>query len=75
MPANMMTLSFRIILYVYCYLVMSKLKFNKENLKASIKKIVLNPIMISMMLGLFIWLTQNIMPKVSVDFVIIQSLE
>ena len=68
MPANMMTLSFRIILYVYCYLVMSKLKFNKENLKVSIKQIVLNPIMICMMLGLFIWLTQNIMPKVSVDF-------
>jgi predicted permease len=67
MPANMMTLSFRIILYVYCYLVMSRLKFNKENLKASLKKIVLNPIMIGMVLGLIIWLTQNIALKITID--------
>lgn len=62
-PANMMTLSFRLILYIYCYFAISKLKFNKEKIKFTLKSIFLNPIMISMAIGLFIWVTQEIMPK------------
>ena len=66
-PANMMTLSFRIMLYIYCYMQMARLKLSKDSLKASIKKITLNPIMICMMIGLIIWVTQGIMPKVTVN--------
>lgn len=66
-PANMMTLSFRIMLYIYCYMKMAKLKLSKDSLKESLKKITLNPIMIAMIIGLVIWLTQGIMPKVTVN--------
>lgn len=65
--ANMITLVFRFVLYVYCYLVMSKLELNRKNLKSSLRQIILNPIMIAMFVGLLIWLTQNIMPKVCID--------
>ncbi len=59
-PANMMTLSFRFILYIYCYFAISNLEFNKKEVKKSLKTIFLNPVMIAMFLGLIIWLTQNI---------------
>lgn len=62
-PANMMTLSFRLILYIYCYFAISKLKFNKEKIKFTLKSIFLNPIMISMAIGLFIWVTQELCQK------------
>ncbi|MCM1513920.1 MAG: AEC family transporter [Anaeroplasma bactoclasticum] len=65
--ANMVTIVFRFILYIYCYLVMSKLHFNSKNLKSSLRQIILNPIMIAMFIGLLIWLTQNIVPQVSVN--------
>ncbi len=66
-PANMMTLAFRIILYIYCYFTISKLKFSKKEIGSSLKNIFLNPVMIAMFLGLFIWLSQNIMPHISID--------
>lgn len=67
-PANMMTLSFRIMLYIYCYMKMARLSLNKDSLKESIKKIVINPIMICMIAGLLIWVTQGIMPQTTVNF-------
>ncbi len=66
-PANMMTLAFRLILYIYCYFTISRLKFSKSEFKSSMKNIFLNPVMIAMFLGLFIWLTQGWMPKVKID--------
>lgn len=65
--SNMITLAFRLYLYIYAYLVVSKTKLNKDNLKTSFKKIFLNPIMIAMILGIMIYLTQNIMFKVTID--------
>lgn len=67
LPANMMTLAFRLVLYIYCYLSIANLSFNKENLASSAKKVVLNPIMIAMFVGIFIWLTQDIMPQVEIN--------
>ncbi len=64
---NMVTLAFRFVLYVYCYFVISNLKFNKDNLKSSLKNFFLNPIMIAMFLGLFIWVFQNITWKVDIN--------
>jgi len=64
--ANMVTIVFRFILYIYCYLVMSKLQFNTQNLKSSLRQIILNPIMIAMLIGLLVWLTQNIAPQVTI---------
>lgn len=65
--ANMVTFSFRFILYVYCYFIIAKLSFNKENVKTSLKHFLLNPIMIAMFLGLVIWLTQNVMYHITID--------
>lgn len=67
LPANMMTLAFRLILYIYCYFVIAKLKLNKENIKSSIKTLLLNPIMIMMFIGIFIWLSQTFMPTVNIN--------
>lgn len=67
LPANMMTLAFRLILYIYCYLVISKLSFNKNNMKESIKKLVLNPIMIAMFIGIFVWISQLFIPTVNIN--------
>lgn len=65
--SNMITLTFRLFLYIYAYLVISKTKINATNMKVSLKNIFLNPIMISMFLGLFIYLTQNIFFKVNIN--------
>ncbi len=65
--SNMITLSFRLYLYIYAYLVVSKTKITKENLKKSLKNIFLNPIMIAMFLGLIIYLTQGFMYKVNIN--------
>ncbi len=65
--SNMMTLTFRLFLYIYAYLVISKTKISARNLKMTLKNVFLNPIMIVMFLGLFIYLTQNIFFKVKID--------
>ena len=65
-PASLMTLSFRFFLYFYSYISINDLKFNKETLRPTIKKIFLNPIMIMMFLGLFIYLSQSFMFKVNI---------
>lgn len=57
---NMMTLAFRIILYIYCYLTISKLKWSKTEMKKTLKNVFLNPVMIAMAIGMIIWFTQNI---------------
>ncbi len=67
MPANMMTLAFRLILYIYCFFVIARLSLNKENIKKSIKTLLLNPIMIAMFIGIFIWLSQTFMPTINVE--------
>ncbi len=46
---------------------MARLKLTKESFKESIKKITLNPIMILMVLGFIVWITQNKMPQVTID--------
>lgn len=64
---NMVTFSFRFILYIYCYFVISRLSLNKKNIKGSMKKFLVNPVMISMFIGLFIWISQNIFYQVKID--------
>ena len=66
-PASMMTLAFRIVLYFYAFISISGTKLSKETVGPTLKKIFLNPIMIMMLLGLIIWLTQNITWQIQVD--------
>lgn len=67
MSANMMTLSFRLILYIYCFFVIARLSFNNDSIKKSIKTLLLNPIMITMFIGMFVWLSQTFMPTVDIN--------
>lgn len=61
--ANIFNIGYRVLLYSYCYLQMSSLKFDKSNLK----EIFLNPVIIFTLLGLVIWATQSFLPQVTVD--------
>ena len=66
-PASMMTLSFRLILYIYCFIAISGNKITKENFGPTVKTIFLNPIMILMLLGFLVWATQNVTFQVDVE--------
>ena len=65
-PASMMTLAFRLALYFYAFISISGTKLTRETIAPTLKKIFLNPIMIMMLLGLLIWLTQNVTWQVQV---------
>lgn len=65
-PANMMTLAFRFVLYIYCYFTISKLEFTKEKIVPTLKKLFFQPIMIAMVCGGLVWLTQGILPQVTI---------
>ncbi|WP_322962047.1 hypothetical protein RRG51_01295 [Mycoplasmopsis cynos] len=56
--ASIWTISYRIFLYSFCFMIMAGLKLNKENLKKLIKTALLNPIIIATLLGLVFWLSQ-----------------
>ncbi len=60
LAANLWNIPYRVFLYSYCFMVMSGLKFNKENFSKSMKTAFLNPIVIATFVGLVLWLTQLI---------------
>lgn len=63
---NTVTINFRIMLYVYSYFVISGLKCDKQSIKNSVKTICLNPIVIAMFAGLFVYLLQDVVPNVTI---------
>ncbi len=66
-PISMVSIIFRIFLYGYSYIVFSNVSNEKTNVTSQIKKIFLNPIVIAMLLGIFVWVTQSFMPKVTIE--------
>lgn len=66
-PINILSIMFRIFLYGYSYAVFSSLSGEEVNVKSRIKKVFVNPIVIAMLIGIFVWVTQDIMFKVNVD--------
>ncbi|WGI36668.1 AEC family transporter [Mesomycoplasma lagogenitalium] len=60
LAANIWNIPYRIFLYSLCFMLMARLKFNKENFTKSIKTALLNPIVIATFLGLIFWLSQLI---------------
>jgi predicted permease len=60
--SNLQNVAFRVFLYSYAYLVISKGVENQENitLKGALKKIALNPILIATLLGLTLWALQGL---------------
>lgn len=60
--ANVFNIAYRVFLYSFALIVMSKTKFDKKN----IKQIFANPIIIATFVGLFLWIFQNSMPQTSI---------
>ncbi|UUD35094.1 AEC family transporter [Mycoplasmopsis caviae] len=60
LAAGIWNVPYRIFLYSFCFMQMKGLKFNKENIKNSVKTMFLNPIIIATFAGLILWLTQLI---------------
>lgn len=62
MLAAVFNIGYRIFLYSYGYIKMSGLKMERKN----IKTMILNPIVLATFLGLFIWVSQDYLPQVTV---------
>ncbi|KRL95062.1 AEC family transporter [Limosilactobacillus equigenerosi] len=60
--SSIFNIGYRIFLYSYAYIKMTGLKMEKEN----IKKMFLNPIVISTLVGFVLWIAQTAMPQVTV---------
>lgn len=60
--SNLQNVAFRVFLYSYAYLVISRGVESKENItwKGALKKIVLNPILLATLLGLTLWALQGL---------------
>ena len=65
--ANIMSIPFRLLLYTYCFMVIANIKFQKDTFSKAIKDVFYNPIIITMVIALFIYLTQPFMYKVVID--------
>jgi len=61
---SMVSIVFRIMVYIVAYLIISGEKFDIKKIGYSAKKIFVTPIMISMALGIVVYLIQNITPQV-----------
>lgn len=60
--SNLFNIAFRVFLYSYVYIVISGIEFDKDHIKDSVKKIVLNPIVIATFIGFLLWGLQLILP-------------
>lgn len=65
-PASMMSIAFRLVVYIYSYIAITGEKITKDNFGKTMKNIFVNPVMICMFLGLIIWATQNVVFQVQV---------
>lgn len=66
-PINILSIMFRIFLYGYSYAVFSSISGEEVDVKSRVKKVFINPIVIAMLIGIFVWITQDIAPKVNID--------
>lgn len=65
-PINLVLVVFRFFLYLYSFSILSGINLDRKHIKSSVKKILLNPILIAMFIGIIIWVTQDISPKITV---------
>lgn len=66
-PCSMMSIAFRLVVYIYSYIVITGNKITKENFGSTMKTIFVNPVMICMFLGFLIWVTQNVVFQIDID--------
>lgn len=62
---SVMTIPFRVMVYIVSFFTISALKPDRKNLRTSIKSICLNPIILAMTAGILIWVLQNHLPQVA----------
>lgn len=64
---SLMSIAFRLFTYLYSYVIITGEKITKDNVGKTLRKVFVNPIMICMLLGLLIWLIQNVIWQVEID--------
>ncbi len=64
---NIMSIPFRMFLYVYCFIVISETKLEKGAIKDTLKNVFCNPIIIAMLVSMILWIAQPILPKVTIE--------
>lgn len=65
-PTSLMSLAFRLTVYLYGYITITGEKMTKATAGKTIAKVFLNPVMIAMFVGFLIWITQNVCFQVEV---------
>lgn len=68
LACNMLTIAFRLVVYIYAFYSVSGTAVTRGNLAASLRQIALNPIMIAMFAGFFIWIAQGSLPQIATPF-------
>ena len=66
-PTSLMSVDFRLVVYIYGYIVISEQKITKKTFWPSMRRIFVTPVMILMFLGFLIWVTQDVFPKAEID--------
>lgn len=64
LACNMMTLPFRLLLYLVGYSLAAGVRLRGGQLAASLRRSLINPVMLAMLAGLLIWCTQGLQPAV-----------
>jgi predicted permease len=66
-PTSLMTIPFRVFIYIYAFIAISSSKIDKSSIKTVLKNVFLNPAIIMMVIGFIIWSTQNLTWQVKVE--------
>lgn len=61
--SSIFSIPYRILLYSYGFIKMSDIKIDKKNLQS----MIFNPVILATFVGLFIWIFQSYLPKVSIS--------
>ena len=61
---NIMSIPFRMFLYIYCFIVISETKLERGAIKDTLKNVFCNPIIIAMLISMILWIAQPILPKI-----------
>lgn len=65
LACNMLTIAFRIVLYIYAFYSISGVAVTGQSLRENLRKIALNPIMLAMFAGMAVWLVQDYLPHIA----------
>ena len=61
---NIMSIPFRMFLYIYCFIVISETKLERGAIKDTLNNVFCNPIIIA--ISIILWIAQPILPKIAI---------